>query len=260
MDGANVGIGIGCRGTRAGRRGWIFRSGAIGAVLALLVAAAASGQLTEYDDTALPPSPDGFNITVDPLTGLEWLDLTVTMGRSFDDIVGLDGTDELGPGGDFEGFRHATAAETTGWQNGPQLDSLFKNFGMGSTFGSIAGYDIVTDFMSYLGCFTNCTTYGFGQGVYVANGDPLDPTWVQYERFPSQGFLVGSLITSASGPFTSRALNGSSAAYGHFLVREAPEPSLGLMLGGGSVLLTALGRRRGDGRASRSTSSPSARA
>ena len=56
---------------------------------------------------------DGFNLTVDTTAGLEWLDLTLSTGLSFDEVAA-----ELGPGGLFEGFRHATAAEiATFWGN-----------------------------------------------------------------------------------------------------------------------------------------------
>src|SRR5262249_5795573 len=53
---------------------------------------------------------DGF-ITRDSATGLDWLDLSLTRNRSHDDIIGKDGTNELGAGGEFAGFRYATAEE-----------------------------------------------------------------------------------------------------------------------------------------------------
>ena len=85
----------------------------------LLIAGAVNAAVTDVDDLALPPSTDGFNLTQDDVTGLEWLDLTVTAGRTWDDIVGNDGTDELAPGGDFEGFRYGTFIEVTGWSANP---------------------------------------------------------------------------------------------------------------------------------------------
>jgi hypothetical protein len=59
----------------------------------------------------LPAAADGFNVTEDTITGLQWLDVTLTAGRTVDDIVGNDGNDELAPGEDFEGWRHATTIE-----------------------------------------------------------------------------------------------------------------------------------------------------
>jgi hypothetical protein len=209
-----------------------------------LIAEVVNATLTDVDDLALPSSPDGFNLTQDDVTGLEWLDLTVTAGRTWDDIVGNDGTDELAPGGDFEGFRYGTFIEVTGWSASPQIDSLFLNFGFTSTFGFIGGYPLVRDFMSHLGCFTNCGTYGFVQGIFEDNNDPLVLWYAHIEAFPSQGFNFGSLTVATSGPFTSRPVNGSLDTTGHFLVRAVPEPGAPLLLAAGLVMLAYLARVR----------------
>jgi len=50
-------------------------------------------------------------LTLDNRTGLLWLDLTESTFRSYNDLTGVDGSDEFVVGGDFEGFRLATAAE-----------------------------------------------------------------------------------------------------------------------------------------------------
>ena len=47
------------------------------------------------------------NLTFDPNTGLEWLDWTLSAGRSYDDV-----SSQLGSSGDFAGFRYATLDET----------------------------------------------------------------------------------------------------------------------------------------------------
>lgn len=54
-------------------------------------------------------------ITRDTETGLDWLDVTVTAGLSFNAVSA-----EFGAGGDYEGYRYATTAE---------LDQLITNFG-----------------------------------------------------------------------------------------------------------------------------------
>ena len=48
-------------------------------------------------------------ITHDTRTGLDWLDLTESVGRSFNDV-----SNNLNRGGDFECFRHATFDEVYG--------------------------------------------------------------------------------------------------------------------------------------------------
>jgi hypothetical protein len=50
------------------------------------------------NDPSLPASLDGNNLTEDTVTGLQWLDVTVTADRTFDDIIGNDGTNEFVPG------------------------------------------------------------------------------------------------------------------------------------------------------------------
>jgi len=46
------------------------------------------------------------SITRDTVTGLDWLDVTASLGRSFHDV-----NNEFGPGGDFEGWRYAIESE-----------------------------------------------------------------------------------------------------------------------------------------------------
>ena len=48
------------------------------------------------------------SITIDPTSGLDWLDLTFSIGRSYADV----GT-QFGVGGEFEGWRYATQADLT---------------------------------------------------------------------------------------------------------------------------------------------------
>ncbi|MCR9096422.1 MAG: PEP-CTERM sorting domain-containing protein [bacterium] len=234
------------------RRSW-SRLAALSALASITAFSDAGAQLFEFDDPTLPPSPDARNITHDASTGLDWLDLTVTEGRSFDDIVGNDGTDELGPGGDFEGFRYATAFEVTGWQNGPQANSLYANFSFASSFASIGGFPLVRDFMSYLGCATgaNCGSHGFVQGVCVADDTESSPRWARIEASISQGNDFGSVTgCSFTSPQTASPTNDSAGSYGHFLVR-VPEPATGLMLATGIGGLAVLAHATTDRRRSR---------
>ena len=48
---------------------------------------------------------DNGSMTLDTGTGLEWLDLTESINRSFDNVSG-----QFGAGGDFAGWRHANFA------------------------------------------------------------------------------------------------------------------------------------------------------
>lgn len=212
----------------------------------LLVSAAAEAQLVEIDDPALPASDDGFNLTQDLATGLEWLDLTVTAGRTFDDLIGLDGTDEFAPGGDFEGFRHAFRSEIHGYNSPDYATSLYVNFGFTSNFTSPGGYVVSKDFLNTLGCLANCNgLYGVTSGVFELDDDGVpEPRWMLAEALQSaQGINVGRLDGEGTpNVLTSTAFNGSSSAYGHFLVR-VPEPGFGALLMAG---VTGLLFRRPD--------------
>src|SRR4051794_27118202 len=67
------------------------------------------------------PLVDEGSITYDPNTGLRWLDVTQSTNRSFNDV-----SSQFGRGGDFYGYRYATAAE---------VGTLFMNAGLPITEG-----------------------------------------------------------------------------------------------------------------------------
>jgi hypothetical protein len=204
---------------------------------------ATNAQMVEIDDPSLPASPDGFNITEQTATGLQWLDINITEGRTYGDMIGTDGTDEFAPGGDFEGFRYATFLELTGWTGGPQGDSPFEYFGFTSEFASIGGYSPVRDYMSYFGCLDNCATYGFVTGLYIVDDvPPITTRWAIVQAFPSQGKNFGRLDAYYTFAPTSWPTNGSSMSYGHYIVR-VPEPRISGLLAG-VALLFVLARRR----------------
>lgn len=70
-----------------------------------------SALVISTDDTRFGPD----TITRDAATGLDWLDVTITRGLSYDQVFA-----EVGVGGAYEGFRYATTEE---------LDRLITNFG-----------------------------------------------------------------------------------------------------------------------------------
>jgi len=78
-------------------------------------------------------------ITLDTVTQLRWLDLTVTTNRSYNNIVS-----QLAPGGIFEGFRYANNSEVSQfWVNAGILDQsgsfTTNNFEPVSSFISLVG-------------------------------------------------------------------------------------------------------------------------
>lgn len=192
--------------------------------LAFLATFPALAALTVGTDLDFPAATDGFNVTEDTVTGLQWLDVTITAGRTFGDMVGTDGSNEFAPGGDFEGWRHATFLELTGWTGGPQADSLYKNFGFNSTFNSGGGYGAVRPFLAIMGCLGQCGSYGYNYGIHVLDADPMNPEWAEVEAYQHQGtfFDQGSLMLFNSDIMTPEVTNmlpGPIA--GHYLVRNA---------------------------------------
>ncbi|MFK8014475.1 MAG: hypothetical protein AB8G17_03385 [Gammaproteobacteria bacterium] len=151
----------------------------------------AYAQVIQLNDSTLPASADGFNITRDPDTGFEWLDVDVTAGRTYDDLVGNDGSNEFTAGGDFEGFRYATYLELTGAFNGPQLPSLYRSLNISPfSFSSIGGYNVVRSFLGIVGCFGDCATWGYVSGNLIGQNGEM-PGGASMEAFPSQSSTLG---------------------------------------------------------------------
>lgn len=168
-------------------------------ILIVLIAARSTSCLAAIqliNDPSLPPSADGFNITRETETQLEWLDVDVTAGRTFADLTGADGTDEFAPGGDYVGWRYATRLELTGAINGPQEPSLYRSLGVGaSSFSSIGGYSVARSVIAVAGCFGSCAQYGYTSGNLLDN-DRVTPAVASMEAFQSQGQNWGRSATS----------------------------------------------------------------
>ena len=67
------------------------------------IAAVALSAILGFTSTAFAAIYDNGTGTTDSTSGLDWLDLTASTGRSYADVSG-----EFGTGGDFEGYRYAT--------------------------------------------------------------------------------------------------------------------------------------------------------
>jgi len=219
-----------------------------GAFIFVFFASSSDAALIVLDDPNFAASTDGFNITRDMSTGLDWLDLDVSEGRTFADVSG-----EFGAGGDFEGFRYATETELHGQNNGPQFDSLFKSAGIsGWSFSSIGSYPIVLPLLDVIGCFGDQCASSPTPGVFgYAYGTILDvnglETAAYIEAFESGPWDWGGAGLWPSG-YTPRAPNPSSPVYkGNFLVRASasviPIPAAVWLFGSGLGLLGWMKRR-----------------
>lgn len=164
-------------------------------------------------------------LTLDESTGLEWLDLTQTAGRNYNDIVGLDGSNELVAGGNFAGFRYATLIE---------VETLYLNHGFPST--NIIGQ---TNFnpiesalaQSFINLFGNTSgNILYSRGIYEASPSP------GFHYYADVGFLFINTVARVQPGLTVSDSNNNILA-GHFLVRSnsVPEPSTFALLSTGLI-------------------------
>jgi hypothetical protein len=161
---------------------------------------------------------------IDPTTHLEWLPLSASVYWDFNAIQG-----EFGPGGAFEGFRHATSGEVWG---------LFENyFGYAPPASEQANADPVLNAIfafEYWHQFSAGGRYTTITGGHVADGSSVMLmhwfTMFGYEAF--------------DGPYGSVYPHDTAEA--HFLVASAvPEPELVALIGAPlGLALILLVRRR----------------
>jgi hypothetical protein len=179
------------------------------------------------------------NSTVDTDTGLEWLDLTLTDGLSFNDALGTNFVL-------VDGYQHATAA---------QVNTLWLNANFSDV---VAGFQAVDAgpaalLLDLLGCTSSdagnnsCNVGRFPESSGLT---PNSATFAREYRF------VAQLDADVSIP-TANAIAGDAAAsafvgvdvgqdgVGNYLVRNfVPEPATGLLLALGALGIAAA--RRGN--------------
>lgn len=187
---------------------------------------------------AMVVNADGHHLTtaahpgaiLDTLTNWLWLDATETINRSVGDV-----SSQLGPGGEFEGYRLATRLE---------IHNLFTSAGLTLTESDLVSNGWVDDAAGQLQVQQFVNIYGQtdfnitrGSLVWAADDDSQAAMWPY--TFPGQPvdnrYWLGDAGTDPS--LTGTALDSMGVA----LVRPVPEPSvLGLVVLG----LTGLAGRR----------------
>jgi hypothetical protein len=146
---------------------------------------------------------DNGRITLDTVTGFEWLDVNLTEGISY---YGLK--EQFKPGGDFEGYRHATERE---------VQELFSGF----NFGELSGTRPIDDnVLLFIDLFGNISTdarlawvHGWvnGEGLSVSKL-PMYNVSVSYE----------SGLAHVSGDQTGQKRDIPTKGVGSFVVRADP--------------------------------------
>ena len=95
-------------------------------------------------------------ITQDTASGLEWLDLTVTAGMSYNEVSA-----QLGTGGAFDGWVYATVAQVEGLWTAFGGDSAYYN---GWSTQNNGLFDVMAPYVGDLTCHDQQSSCGTGQG------------------------------------------------------------------------------------------------
>lgn len=174
-------------------------------------------------------------VTVDSVTGFEWLDLNATLGQSYNAAEASFFVTN-------QGFRHATGAEVT---------ALFVNGGATVGANIVANFAPSLEFLAKLGCNGNCggTNNPFGQGWFddgSAVGLGLYVALLNVS--PTTGlFLLNTPVFCGIPACTKDSI---VAETGNFLVRAGtaiPEPPALALMFAGLAALAGFRRRRKNG-------------
>jgi hypothetical protein len=168
------------------------------------------------------------NTTVDTVTGLQWLDLPLTVNHSYNDIL----ANYVNSGQLYEGYRYATANE---------VRQLFTDAGIDTTCGeTCADPTAVVNLLSLLGA----TVYDAAdaQIIYGLNGDAFGAGLHFYSRL---AYWASTPIVDVYYSVIGDTENYTSI--GSFLVKDVdatPLPASLPMFLGGLSLIGLIARRR----------------
>lgn len=162
-------------------------------------------------------------LTLDSISGLEWLDIDQTLNKSYQTV-----TNSFGVGGTYEGFRYATVAE---------FQTLLTNAGALSY--SVNSFS--SQYYAEVAALQTLLSTSFSSENQKASyGILADPAISNFQR---RGVDLETLPPNLAGVFISDQTDFASENKGSWLVRPAavPEPSAyavtlaGLTCGGFSM-------------------------
>ena len=179
-------------------------------------------------------------LTFDSVTNLEWLDVTASVGRSYNDVA-----TQLGGGGDFAGFRYATLGE---------METLYQDAGITPGDGTTPIYGQVPQIQQFVSFFggTWFEAGGFpGPGVRGIYGQ-ADGSDAHFMADAGINLIYNLTSSFIGGQGLMEGLSfadgQTNPAIGSFLVRSAtsvvPIPATGWLLLTGFAALSRSTKRR----------------
>ena len=176
-------------------------------------------------------------ITQDTDSGLEWLDLTVTDGLSYYDVVVL-----MDDGGSLHGWRYATRAEVGGLWDAFGGDS---NHYSGLSTQNNGLFKAMAPFVGDLYCEVNVCTPGDGETFWITGDREIinftNINWWSVSRDSTPTEDVFSLSALTMGSASTNTYAGSA------LVRDisaVPIPAALWLFGSGLLGLIGIARRK----------------
>ena len=169
-------------------------------------------------------------LTFDDVSGLTWLDVSVTAGMTYNQVSG-----QLGAGGDFEGFRYATGVE---------VEQLLISAGIGLDTGWTAeNVDPINHFIdNYIGDTGNPSFTSDASAVY---GDVGEYQGHKRVFIRTQEHMGAGFASLTSGWQYDNANEGE----GHMLVigsavATVPVPAAVWLFGSGLLGLVGIARHK----------------
>lgn len=175
---------------------------------------------------------DQGNNTYDPNTGLQWLDVSLTTGHSFNDVT----ANYLASGDLYDGYRYATSAE---------LSQLLSDAGItpGAIINSEPAYSIAAPlYNSLITSLGSTNSTSFETIGLLADIDPMFGDYHVEGKILSTSNVLWSTLF-----FDSQQNSVAGSTDGSFLVRDAattPLPAALPLLATGICALGLIGRRR----------------
>ncbi len=164
---------------------------------------------------------DNGNSMIDTGTGLQWLDLTETLGSSWNTVEGSTLVTN-------DGYVHATVA---------QVQTLFLNAGFLTTdnTNNLLNNPAAADLLAFLGCTQFCGTVNATGRGFADNG-----TFKSRPNYHTSGLGAGAAVISLQ----TSDLDLVDTTAGHFLVKPVPVPAAVWLFGSGLLGLAGMARRK----------------